>query len=90
MARGKDQTDWTRINVAVVNVTGKSVEVALNRGFVIKALRTAEEYRDSSSYQLVAGLPQLRDTAKRSASQDANELVQRFGEMGRRKFHLAA
>lgn len=54
--------------------------------------RTAEEYRDSSKArnQLVAGLSQLRDTAKRLATQDAVELVQRFGEMGRRKFHLAA
>ncbi len=54
--------------------------------------RTAEEYRDSSKArnQLVAGLSQLRDTAKKLATQDAVELVQRFGEMGRRKFHLAA
>ena len=54
--------------------------------------KTAEEYRDSNKArnQLVAGLSQLRDTAKRLADQDAVELVQRFGEMGRRKFHLAA
>jgi hypothetical protein len=54
--------------------------------------KTAEEYRDSTKArnQLVAGLSQLRDAAKRMATQDATELVQRFGEMGRRKFHLAA
>ena len=54
--------------------------------------RTAEEYRDSKKArtQLVAGLSQLHDTANRLAHQDATELVQRFGEMGRRKFHLAA
>ena len=54
--------------------------------------KTAEEYRDSrkARTQLVAGLSQLRDTANRLAHQDATELVQRFGEMGRRKFHLAA
>src|SRR5438046_10355508 len=54
--------------------------------------KTAEEYRDSRKArgQLVAGLSQLRDTANRLARQDATELVQRFGEMGRRKFHLAA
>ena len=54
--------------------------------------KTAEEYRDSGKArnQLVAGLSQLRDTAKRMATQDAAELVQRFGEIGRRKFHLAA
>ena len=54
--------------------------------------RTAEEYRDSAHArnQLVAGLSQLRDTAKHLATQNATELVQRFGEIGRRKFHLAA
>jgi hypothetical protein len=54
--------------------------------------KTAQEYRDSSKArnQLVAGLSQLRDTAKQLAKQDAAELVQRFVEMGRRKFHLAA
>jgi hypothetical protein len=54
--------------------------------------KTAEEYRDSTKArnQLVAGLSQLRDAAKQLATQEATELVQRFGEMGRRKFHLAA
>jgi hypothetical protein len=54
--------------------------------------KTAEEYRDSRKArgQLVAGLSQLRDTASRLARQDAAQLVQRFGEIGRRKFHLAA
>jgi hypothetical protein len=54
--------------------------------------RTAEEHRDSAHArnQLVAGLSQLRDAAKHLATQDATELVQRFGEMGRRRFHLAA
>jgi hypothetical protein len=54
--------------------------------------RTAEEYRDSTKArnQLVTGLSQLRDTANRLARQDATELVQQFGEMGRRRFHLAA
>jgi len=54
--------------------------------------KTAEEYRDSTKArnQLVTGLSQLRDTAKRLATQEVTELVQRFGEMGRRKFHLAA
>jgi hypothetical protein len=53
---------------------------------------TAEEYRDSTTARnrLVSGLSQLRDTANRLARQDATELVQRFGELGRRKFHLAA
>jgi hypothetical protein len=54
--------------------------------------RSAEEYRDHTGARnrLVQGLSQLRDTANHLARQDATELVQRFGEMGRRKFHLAA
>jgi hypothetical protein len=54
--------------------------------------KTAEEYRDSTSARnrLTQGLSQLRDTATRLARQDATELVQRFGELGRRKFNLAA
>jgi hypothetical protein len=70
------------------------VEMALKLETVRKELlsRPAEEYRDSSKArnQLVSGLSQLRDVAKRLVTQDAAELVQRFGEMGRRKFHLAA
>jgi hypothetical protein len=54
--------------------------------------RSAEEYRDSASARtrLVNGLSQLRDHARQLARQDATELVQRFGELGKRKFHLAA
>lgn len=54
--------------------------------------KTAEQYRDSATARtrLTQGLTQLRDTAARLAQQDASELVQRFGEMGRRKFRLAA
>lgn len=54
--------------------------------------RTAEEYRDSASARakLVNGLSRLRDQASQLARGSATELVQRFGEMGRRKFNLAA
>jgi hypothetical protein len=54
--------------------------------------RTAEEYRDSRTarQRLAQGLSKLGDEARRLAQTDARELVQRFGEMGRRKFHLAA
>jgi DNA polymerase III sliding clamp (beta) subunit (PCNA family) len=38
-ARGKDQGEWTRINVPNATVIGKAVEVALNRGFLLEALR---------------------------------------------------
>jgi Protein of unknown function (DUF3150) len=54
--------------------------------------RTAEEYRDDTfaRQRLVTGLNRLSDEARKLAKQDATELVQRFGELGRRKFHLAA
>jgi hypothetical protein len=54
--------------------------------------RTAEEYRNSASARakLVNGLSRLRDHAQQLAHQDTTELVQQFGQMGRRKFHLAA
>jgi DNA polymerase III sliding clamp (beta) subunit (PCNA family) len=38
-AKGKDQAEWTRINVPNAGVIGKAIEVALNRGFLLKALR---------------------------------------------------
>ncbi len=54
--------------------------------------RTAEEYRDSAAAKagLVNGLTRLADHARQLATQEATELVQRFGELGRRKFNLAA
>jgi hypothetical protein len=54
--------------------------------------KTAEEYRDSRTarQRLTAGLTQLRDEARAMAKQDATELVQRFGQVGVRKFNLAA
>ena len=54
--------------------------------------RTAEEYRDSAHARrrLNQGLSQLADHARQLAKTDARELVQLFGELGRRKFHLAA
>ncbi len=54
--------------------------------------KTAEEYRDNkhAQGQLVQGLSRLRDKARELAHADASALVERFGEMGRRKFNLAA
>jgi hypothetical protein len=54
--------------------------------------KTAEEYRDSAiaRARLKNGLAQLANQARNLARQDATELVQRFGELGRRKFNLAA
>jgi len=54
--------------------------------------KTAEEYRDSAvaRARLKNGLMHLANTARALARQDASDLVERFGEMGRRKFNLAA
>lgn len=54
--------------------------------------KTAEEYRDSAvaRARLKSGLSQLANQARQLAQQDASELVQRFGSIGRRKFNLAA
>ena len=53
--------------------------------------RNAEDYRNNltASRNLESGLSQLRDQARELASQDARELVERFGQMGRRKLQLA-
>jgi hypothetical protein len=54
--------------------------------------KTADEYRDSAVARgrLKNGLSQLANQARQMAKQDATELVQRFGELGRRKFNLAS
>ena len=53
--------------------------------------RSADDYRQSptATRSLEAGLSQLRDQARELATQDARELVERFGQMGRRKLQLA-
>jgi DNA polymerase III sliding clamp (beta) subunit (PCNA family) len=38
-ARGRDQKDWTSIPVGDVSVSGKPVEISLNRIYLVKALR---------------------------------------------------
>ena len=54
--------------------------------------KSAEDYRDSAvaRQRLSDGLSQLAQAARELAQADTKELVERFGEMGRRKFHLAA
>jgi hypothetical protein len=53
---------------------------------------SAEEYRDSDTARrrLTDGLRGLADTAREMARQDAQDVVERFGIMGKRKFNLAA
>jgi len=52
--------------------------------------RNAEEYRDSdhAKQRLQNGLKNLADTARNMARQDSRELVERFGQMGVRRFHV--
>ena len=54
--------------------------------------RTAAEYRDNefATGQLKTALNGLAETAREMATQDTRELVERFGQMGQRRFHLAA
>ena len=54
--------------------------------------KTAQEYRDSAvaRARLKNGLSKVANEARNLARQDATELINRFGEMGRRKFNLAA
>ena len=70
----------------------RDLEEQLERARAELLSRTAEEYRDSAyaQRQLVTGLTALKDRARELARADAAEVVQRFGELGRRKFHFAA
>jgi hypothetical protein len=54
--------------------------------------RTAEEYRNSAfaQQQLTQGLRNLSQHARELTKADTRALVSRFGEMGRRRFSLAA
>ncbi|MCB1232968.1 MAG: hypothetical protein KDN19_22175 [Verrucomicrobiae bacterium] len=53
--------------------------------------RSAEDYRQNpaATRSLRDGLTQLRDQARDLATQDARELVERFGQVGRRKLQMA-
>ena len=53
---------------------------------------TAEEYRDDAAarVKLTTGIEALANTARQMARQDAQEIVQRFGQLGARRFNLAA
>ena len=54
--------------------------------------KTAEEYRDSAAAQvrLAAGLKELGAEARRLATQESREIVERFGKLGARRFSLVA
>lgn len=54
--------------------------------------KTAAEYRDDrlARTKLQDGIRQLADAAMNLAKEDTSELVGRFGQLGVRKFQLAA
>ena len=54
--------------------------------------RTAEEYRDDgkAKQRLTDGIQRLANEARNMAKADSQEIVSRFGQMGVRKFTLAA
>jgi hypothetical protein len=54
--------------------------------------RTAEDYRDDTKarQRLTQGIHNLAEAARVMAREDATEIVSRFGQMGARKFTLAA
>lgn len=54
--------------------------------------RAAEEYRDDAvaGHRLQEGLRGLADFARNLTGEDARELVEQFGQMGRRRISLAA
>jgi len=53
--------------------------------------RSAEDYRESpaATRSLEDGLAELRDRARELAESDAGELVERFGQLGRRRLQMA-
>ena len=54
--------------------------------------KTAEEYRDNASAhaKLTSGLKKLGDEVRKLAHQESKEIVERFGQLGVRRFNLAA
>jgi hypothetical protein len=70
----------------------RQMEAELDRVRQAFLSRTAEEYRDSefARTQLQTGLQNLADTARQLAAQAAQEIVERFGNLGQRRLHLAA
>jgi hypothetical protein len=73
-------------------VGDREMEAQLERVRQEFLLRSAEDYRDDTAAKahLQQGLTALAQTARDLAQQDNRELVERFGQLGHRRFHLAA
>ena len=70
----------------------REMETQLNEVRQQLLSRTAEQYRNNDNWkqQLVQGLTGLATKAKEMASEDKTVMVHTFGELGKRKFSLAA
>lgn len=101
MAEGKSGVHQKTLNRLVhfidefkqLNFAGDAdMEALLDNARTLLLSRTAEEYRDDTvaRSRLQAGIRQLADTAMSLARADTTELVSRFGQLGVRKFQLAA
>ncbi|MDA1277531.1 MAG: DUF3150 domain-containing protein [Verrucomicrobia bacterium] len=73
-------------------VGDQQMEAELERVRQEFLVRTAEEYRENrpACQRLQEGLQGLASMARKLAQNESRELVDRFGQMGQRKFHLAA
>jgi uncharacterized protein DUF3150 len=73
-------------------VNDQAMEQQLERVRQELLSKGAQEYRDSAAARerLTQGLSNLAAHARHLIDTDVRELVERFGELGRRKFHLAA
>ncbi len=73
-------------------VGDRQMEEALERVRREFLTHSAEGYRNNevARVRLQQGLRALSETARGLAQQDTREIVERFGSMGQRKFHLAA
>jgi len=70
----------------------REMEARLDQTRKTLLTRTAEEYRDDDKARtkLTQGIQNLANVARDMAHADATEIVERFGQMGRRRFNLAA
>ena len=73
-------------------VGDRDMEAQLERVRQEFLLRSAEDYRDDAGakVRLEQGLESLAQTARDMAQADSRELVERFGQLGHRRLHLAA
>jgi hypothetical protein len=73
-------------------VGDREMEAQLDRVRQEFLLRSAEDYRDDEAARgrMEQGLTALAQTARELAQQDSRGLVERFGQLGRRRLNLAA